>query len=64
MPLLTTTIGAYPKPDFVPIPDWFRAKDGPDTAQPTKGYLEAIAAMGEEAEERFALAAAATDERP
>jgi 5-methyltetrahydropteroyltriglutamate--homocysteine methyltransferase len=55
MPLLTTTIGAYPKPDFVPVPDWFRATDGPDTAQPTKGYLEAIAAMGEEAEERFAL---------
>ena len=23
MPLLTTTIGAYPKPDYVAIPDWF-----------------------------------------
>jgi 5-methyltetrahydropteroyltriglutamate--homocysteine methyltransferase len=24
MPIRTTTIGAYPKPDYVPIPDWFR----------------------------------------
>ena len=24
MALLTTTIGAYPKPDYVPTPDWFR----------------------------------------
>jgi 5-methyltetrahydropteroyltriglutamate--homocysteine methyltransferase len=54
MPLLTTTIGAYPKPDFVPIPDWFRAEAGPDTRHPTQGYLEAIAAMGAAAEELFA----------
>ena len=24
MPVQTTTIGAYPKPDYVPIPDWFQ----------------------------------------
>jgi len=54
MALLTTTIGAYPKPDFVPIPDWFRAEAGPDTRHPTQGYLEAIAAMGAEADELFA----------
>ncbi len=53
MGLLTTTIGAYPKPDFVPVPDWFRAKAGPDTADPTDGYLEALAAMGDEAEALF-----------
>jgi len=53
MPLLTTTIGAYPKPDYVPIPDWFRAEEGPDTARPTQGYLAALAKMGEEAEELF-----------
>ena len=23
MKLLTTTIGAYPKPDYVALPDWF-----------------------------------------
>ena len=54
MALLTTTIGAYPKPACVPIPDWFRAKGGPDTDRPTAGYLAALAEMGEEAEARFA----------
>ena len=24
--ILTTTIGSYPKPDYVPTPDWFRAE--------------------------------------
>ncbi len=54
MPLLTTTIGAYPKPDCVLVPDWFRDEAGPDTRNPTKGYLEALARMGEEAEKLFA----------
>ena len=54
MSLLTTTIGSYPKPDFVPIPDWFQTPDGPDTRHPTKAYLQAIAAMGEEATALFA----------
>ncbi len=53
MPLLTTTIGAYPKPDYVPIPDWFGAEDGPDTTRPTAGYLEALERMGEDAEALF-----------
>lgn len=26
MPLLTTCIGAYPKPDYVPISDWFQVR--------------------------------------
>ena len=37
MPLRTTTIGAYPKPDYVPTPDWFRV-GGPGTASPTQAY--------------------------
>ncbi len=37
MPLLTTTIGAYPKPDFVTVPDWFRA-GGPNADDPTGAY--------------------------
>ncbi len=37
MPLRTTTIGAYPKPDYVPTPDWFRV-DGPGLETPTKAY--------------------------
>ena len=28
MPLKTTTIGSYPKPDYVPITDWFQQHDG------------------------------------
>lgn len=36
MPLLTTVIGAYPKPDYVPVPDWFRS--GTLIGQPTNDY--------------------------
>jgi 5-methyltetrahydropteroyltriglutamate--homocysteine methyltransferase len=27
MPIKTTTIGAYPKPEYVPIPDWFQEEN-------------------------------------
>jgi hypothetical protein len=37
MALLTTTIGAYPKPDYVPTPDWFR-KGGTGLSSPTEAY--------------------------
>ena len=47
MGLLTTTIGAYPKPAYVKLPDWF---DNLDTAEPTRGWYAAREAMGEEAE--------------
>ncbi len=49
--IMTTTIGAYPKPDFVDVPDWFH---NPDTADPTAGWAEAVEAMGDEAEAVFA----------
>jgi 5-methyltetrahydropteroyltriglutamate--homocysteine methyltransferase len=42
--MLTTTIGAYPKPDYVPIRDWFGMDGGTDTAEPTAGYGETLAA--------------------
>lgn len=57
MPLLTTTIGAYPKPDFLPVPDWFQSSEGTDTRRPTVDYLEALARMGDEAEALFARGA-------
>lgn len=50
MPLLTTCIGAYPKPDYIDLPDWFNVPAGPDTADPTKLWLNAIEAMGEQRE--------------
>jgi 5-methyltetrahydropteroyltriglutamate--homocysteine methyltransferase len=37
MALLTTTIGAYPKPDYVPVPDWFRA-ESTIIENPTEAY--------------------------
>lgn len=42
--MLTTTIGAYPKPGYVPIRDWFGKDGGTDTAEPTAGYAETLAA--------------------
>ncbi|MED5240810.1 MAG: 5-methyltetrahydropteroyltriglutamate--homocysteine methyltransferase, partial [SAR324 cluster bacterium] len=47
MGLLTTTIGAYPKPDYVKLPDWF---DDLDKSEPTQGWAEAMEAMGKDAE--------------
>ena len=49
MSLKTTTIGAYPKPDYVRLPDWFKNSDGPDCAEPTRGWATALADMGAEA---------------
>jgi len=46
MPLRTTCIGSFPKPDFVVLPDWFNIPAGPDTSDPTKGWADALAAMG------------------
>ena len=51
MGLLTTCIGAYPKPDYVKLPDWFNIPDGPDTADPTKQWAAAMSALGPDAED-------------
>ena len=48
--MITTVIGAYPKPSFLQLPDWFNAKGGTDTLKPTVDYDNAIKKMGEEAE--------------
>ena len=50
MPIKTTCIGAYPKPDFVELPDWFNLPAGPDSADPTKHWEAAMQAMGDDAE--------------
>ncbi len=55
--MLTTVIGAYPKPDYLKITDWFNAKGGTDTANPTKYYTQEVNQMGEKAEELFLKAA-------
>ncbi len=51
--MLTTTLGAYPKPDYVPVPDWFRIPNGPDSADPTGAYTATIEAAGEDLEAAF-----------
>ncbi len=48
MALKTTTIGAHPKPEYVKLPDWF---GDCDTDDPTRGWAEALSALGDEAEE-------------
>jgi 5-methyltetrahydropteroyltriglutamate--homocysteine methyltransferase len=50
MPLTTTCIGAYPKPDYVKLPDWFNIPAGPDTSDPTMLWEGAMKAMGDDAE--------------
>ena len=50
MPLVTTTIGAYPKPDYLEIPDWFRSAGGPNTDDPTAAYSEYMRNAGDDIE--------------
>jgi len=49
MPLTTTCIGAYPKPDYVKLPDWFNHPAGTDTADPTALWEKAMADLGPDA---------------
>ena len=51
MGLLTTCIGAYPKPGYVRLPDWFNIPAGPDTADPTRLWAAAMEALGDDAED-------------
>jgi 5-methyltetrahydropteroyltriglutamate--homocysteine methyltransferase len=54
MAIKTTCIGAYPKPDFVKLPDWFNHPDGPDTADPTALWERAMANLGPDAQDIIA----------
>ena len=54
MPLVTTTIGAWPKPDYVRLPDWFAGPQGTDSTDPTRGWADAMSALRDEAEEILA----------
>ena len=55
--MLTTVIGAYPKPLYLKLTDWFNTKGGTDTASPTKHYAQEVNQMGKKAEELFLKAA-------
>jgi len=56
--MFTTVIGAYPKPKYLKITDWFNAKGGTDTAKPTELYEDEIKKMGSNADVVFQKAAA------
>ncbi|MEM7250934.1 MAG: cobalamin-independent methionine synthase II family protein [Pseudomonadota bacterium] len=49
MTITTTTIGAFPKPEYVRLPDWFTIDGGPDSATPTREWAGAMNAMGDDA---------------
>ncbi len=51
MSLVTTCIGAYPKPDYVKLPDWFGGPEGCDTSDPTGTWEQAMADLGPQAAE-------------
>ncbi len=50
MALLTTTIGAYPKPNYVPTPDWFRGGEV-GLSNPTEAYQKYLANLPNNIEE-------------
>jgi len=50
MALLTTTIGAYPKPHYIPTPDWFR-DGGAGISNPTEAYQKYLANLPDNIEE-------------
>ncbi|MDE0809976.1 MAG: cobalamin-independent methionine synthase II family protein [Alphaproteobacteria bacterium] len=58
MPLKTTVLGAYPKPDYVPIRDWFTMPGGQVSASATRDYSEALLIPDPATEALFARAAA------
>ena len=55
MPLSTTCLGAFPKPDYLPFKDWFEHEDGMTTAgsEVTREYTDVAAQAGDELEALF-----------
>ena len=51
MALMTTTIGSYPKPDYVPTPDWFR--EGMDSDSPSTPYEKFLAVAPDNIDEIY-----------
>ncbi len=57
MPLTTTVLGAYPKPDYVPVQDWFQIEEGQVSASATRAYDPRLVNPDAEAEALFRRAA-------
>ena len=58
MPLVTTVLGAYPKPDYVPVQDWFQIEEGQVSAKATRAYDPELIKPDAETEALFQRAAA------
>ena len=56
--IITTTIGAFPKPGYVPISDWFSAAPDDGAYDYTSAFAKEMARAGAEREELFQQAAA------
>lgn len=52
MPVLTTTIGSYPKPSYAPGPNWFHVRRSKAQGEwdPTRAYDEALKSMPADAQ--------------
>ena len=50
--MLTTVIGAFPKPSYLKVTDWFNAKKS-EKEYPTKFYNDELKILGDKAEELF-----------
>ncbi len=50
MSITTTCIGAFPKPDYVKLPDWFVSPDKPEAESAIKNWAEALAGLGPDVE--------------
>jgi len=60
LPLKTTTLGAFPKPNYVPVRDWFdlaRKTGGMNTAETTRQYSTDIGKNKNKHEKLFIRAA-------
>ena len=57
MNLITTCLGAFPKPHYVPIQDWFQMDEGMSSSTATKEYETNLAKAGAAAESLFQKAA-------
>jgi 5-methyltetrahydropteroyltriglutamate--homocysteine methyltransferase len=53
MPLETTVIGSFPKPDFLQIPDWFKTGTAGSASSATRAYTEMITKQSTEDAERL-----------
>mmetsp|Transcript_60237 Transcript_60237/g.168161 ORF Transcript_60237/g.168161 Transcript_60237/m.168161 type:complete len:364 (+) Transcript_60237:88-1179(+) len=53
MPVETTVIGSFPKPEYLEIPDWFKTGTSTKSSNATRGYTEILAKQTKEEKEKL-----------